>query len=217
MEEFLLKQIIEDTLNLENITDEKKRKVFIEKYMEPLMIVDDEGKTIGQAPRGFAHRVGLRHRTVFVLIIAPSNKLLLQKRGKGAYSSPFRLDISVGGHVMYGEDDLLKSAIREMYEELGIRPNKSQFRMIADYNRDSQISINKLFERNRERRTLYEYSLSDSEFSNLTRSFSERISREEVQGFDWFKINQVIEAINNNSVADGLISNFLYWLETKTV
>lgn len=215
MEEIFLQQIMDDILNIEKISDENKRKTFFEKFMEPLLIVDDDGNTIGQAPRGLAHRVGLRHRTVFVLIISPSNKLLLQKRGKGAASSPFRLDISVGGHVMFGENDLLESAVREMQEELGITPHKNRFKLIADYNRDGQFSVDKWYERNRERRTLYEYVLNEHEFSNLSDTFANRISKTEVQGFDWFNVGEVVKAINDNSVADGLPSNFLHWLDTQ--
>lgn len=212
MDEKLLNQLIDDTISLMKITDPRKKETFIKKYLELLDIVDDEGMIIGSAPRGLAHRIGLRHRTVFVIVVAPNKKILLQTRGSEA-SSPLRLDISVGGHVISGETDLLSSSARELEEELGFKPDKSRFCFINEYNRDSPYTIKRPYERNRERRALYEYKLTTDEFIALSDSFSKRFSKSEVLDYGWFSVEEVINAMNEGNVADGLGSNFLEWLK----
>lgn len=212
MDEKLLNQIINDTISLMKIICPQRQESFIRKYHEPLDVVNDEGIIIGSVPRGLIHRTGLRHRTVFVIVVAPNKKILLQTRGKDA-SSAIKLDISVGGHVISGETDFLSSSAREMEEELGFRPDKSRICLINEYNRDSPYSLAKPYERNRERRILYEYQLSLDEFSSLSDSFKKRLSTNEVLNFNWFSVEEVLNAINVGNVADGLGSNFLEWLK----
>lgn len=212
MDDILLRQIIEDSLILEKVLDEKKKTPFVDRYLEPLEVIDDDGRSIGTAPRGLIHRVGLRHRTVFVLVWSPDNKLLLQTRGSGAGSSQFRLDISVGGHVKAGEIDLARSAMREMKEELGLEPDKARLIFVAEYNRESPFSIDKPHERNRERRSLFEYWLLDHEMRSLDKLFSTRESKSEVATYKWFDIAEVIAAIDAGKVADGLMTNVLHSL-----
>src|SRR5262249_48180432 len=154
---------------LERIFDEKKRAAFIKRFMEPLDVVDEKGITIGEAPRGLAHRIGLRHRTVYVMIVSPDGKLLLQQRAAGAGSSERRLDISVGGHVRAGETDMRQSVSREMEEELAISPVQGKLKFLAEYNRNSPISSERPYERNRERRVLFEYQIGHSEISELNK------------------------------------------------
>jgi isopentenyldiphosphate isomerase len=183
------------------------------RYLEPLDVVNDSGGLIAPAPRGLIHRIGLRHKTVFVFIVSHDEKLLLQKRGKEASSSQFRLDISVGGHVIAGESNLKLSAVREMTEELGFAPDESRLVFVAEYNRDSPLLLTKPFEKNRERRTLFEYVLTKEESGTIKGRFDSQASNNnEVESLEWFTVDEVIEAINSGNTADGLLSNFLCWL-----
>lgn len=215
MEKELLDQVIADTATLARIHDPAKRASFRQRFMEELDVVDDEGRIIGRAPRGLVHRLGLRHKTVYVLLISPDHTILLQRRGSDAASSPLRLDISVGGHVKAGELDPLRSATREMAEELGLEPDPARMKFAGEYNRDSSISLEKPYERNRERRFLFLYSLTDEEVAKIDIAFVHREAVHEVESFDWFTIPEVVTAINSGRVADGLGSNFVQWLSTQ--
>lgn len=215
MDEKLLDQLIEDTMNLEKVLDPKKRETFISRYMEPLDVVDETGNVIGSAPRGLIHRIGLRHRTVFILLLSSDNHLLLQTRASSAISSPLRLDISVGGHVISGETDMIASASREMLEEMGFPPDTERLKFVSEYNRDSPLSPTKPYERNRERRVLFEYQLSEDEYSRLNVAFDGRSAKADVESFRWFEIEEVLDALDTGRVADGLGSNFVRWLSYR--
>ncbi len=87
---------------------------------EFLEIVDQSGNTIGTALRSDIHgNPYLLHKVVHVLVFSKSGHLLLQRRSMTKDVAPGKWDTSVGGHVSPNED-LIESAKREMYEELGI-------------------------------------------------------------------------------------------------
>lgn len=88
---------------------------------EVLEIVDRNGNVIGTAPRSVVHsNPALLHRVVHVLVFHQDGRLLLQTRSKNKDVAPSKWDTSVGGHVAPAED-LLAAALREMFEELGVR------------------------------------------------------------------------------------------------
>lgn len=86
---------------------------------ETLDVLDDLGRAVAVAPRSEVHRRGLPHHAVHVLVRDSRGRLLLQLRSATKATSPGLWDTSVGGHVGAGED-LLRSALRETREELGI-------------------------------------------------------------------------------------------------
>lgn len=86
---------------------------------EWLDIVDGEDRVVGRAERGDAHRRGLRHRAVHVLVYDVAGHLFVQRRGLAKATNPGLLDTSAAGHVESGESRGL-AAVREVEEELGI-------------------------------------------------------------------------------------------------
>ena len=71
-----------------------------------------------------AHKRGVWHGSIHVLIVnQEKTKTLLQKRSAEKDLYPNMWDISVGGHISAGEDDLT-SATRELKEELSIDASK---------------------------------------------------------------------------------------------
>lgn len=77
-----------------------------------------------------AHSKGIWHSAIHILIInKDKNKILLQKRCADKKLYPNRWDISVGGHISSGEEPLT-SAHRELEEELGLNPEKLEFKFI---------------------------------------------------------------------------------------
>lgn len=86
---------------------------------EHLSIVDAEDRVIGMATRETIHRLGLRHRSVHILVFNSKDEVLLQQRAAHKTINPGLWDTSAAGHVEAGER-CLAAAHRELEEELGI-------------------------------------------------------------------------------------------------
>ena len=96
-------------------------------------IVNERDEVIGQAPRDEAHRRGLRHRAVHVMIFDRRGRVFLQKRSPRKDCHPDRWDSSAAGHLMVGET-YDAAARREVAEELGVTlapPPERQFKLAA--------------------------------------------------------------------------------------
>lgn len=95
--------------------------------MELLDVVDEAGNPTGETvERGYAHAHGIRHRTSHVWIYKLEKgrpQILLQKRCSAKDSFPGCYDISSAGHIPAG-DSYEASAVRELYEELGVRASE---------------------------------------------------------------------------------------------
>ena len=93
---------------------------------EILDLAGPEGTPLGPvAPRWLCHLLGLRHRSVHILLdwTSPDGRhlLVLQIRSMSKASYPGCLDISVGGHVPAGVSTEA-AALDEMQQELGLQP-----------------------------------------------------------------------------------------------
>jgi isopentenyl-diphosphate delta-isomerase type 1 len=90
-------------------------------------IVDKDDRIIGQATRSQVHgNPNLIHRVAHVLLFNSQGKLYLQKRALSKHVQPGKWDTSVGGHLDQGES-YREAALREMEEELGVRPAEMRF------------------------------------------------------------------------------------------
>lgn len=86
-------------------------------------VVNERDEVIGRAPREQLHARGLRHRAVHVLVFNARGQLFLQKRSQRKDREPGLWDSSASGHVDAGED-YDTAAVRELQEELGVRPGQ---------------------------------------------------------------------------------------------
>jgi isopentenyldiphosphate isomerase len=84
-------------------------------------VVNDRDEVIGSRPRSEVHRLGLMHRAVHVLVHNARGKIFLQKRSMLKDRQPGLWDSSASGHLASGED-YDTCAVRELFEELGLRP-----------------------------------------------------------------------------------------------
>ena len=86
-------------------------------------VVDEQDRVTGQLPRREVHARGLRHRAVHILVRNRAGQVFLQKRSMLKDLFPGTWDSSAAGHVGAGEgyDD---TAVRELEEEIGCRPEK---------------------------------------------------------------------------------------------
>ncbi|WP_300156057.1 NUDIX domain-containing protein [Solidesulfovibrio sp.] len=87
---------------------------------EMVDIVDAADRPLCVLPLAEAHRQGLYHRSVMVLVFDGRGKLYLQKRSARKSLYPGRFDLSATGHVRAGEARQ-DAAARELMEELGLR------------------------------------------------------------------------------------------------
>lgn len=102
--------------------------------IELLDIVDETGAPTGEVvSRETAHQTGIRHRTSHVWLLRRrdgNTQLLLQKRSTKKDSFPGCFDISSAGHIPAGVD-FVQSALRELYEELGVRAQAEELTYIG--------------------------------------------------------------------------------------
>lgn len=84
-------------------------------------VVNERDEVVGRRPRGEVHRLGLMHRAIHVLVFNARGQVFLQKRSMQKDRQPGLWDSSASGHVDSGED-YDACALRELGEELGLRP-----------------------------------------------------------------------------------------------
>jgi len=212
MNDQMMELIFLDTARLNGLKTASQIEKFRKRFFELIDFTNDQGEIIGTAPRGFAHRVGLRHFTVNVFIRDELNLLLLQQRRGGVDGEAMRLDISAAGHVKAGVKDFVGEAVRELEEELGTKVNKMNLRYITECNRNSPFNILKPYERNVERRVVFEYLVAGEEKSLLQTNFESRKNVEEVSSMAWYPMKIVADLIQTGLTADGLSGSFPQYL-----
>lgn len=82
-------------------------------------IVNEADEVVGQASVHEAHREGLLHRYVHVMLVDGQGRIVCQQRCKGMRNGPLTFDASVGEHVELGES-YEDAAYRGLEEELSI-------------------------------------------------------------------------------------------------
>lgn len=87
---------------------------------ERLDLVDDEDRVVGQAWRTEVYRSGMSNfRVINAFLVNRLGELWLPRRAPTKRLFPMALDVSVGGHVMSGEN-YEQAFHRELREELGL-------------------------------------------------------------------------------------------------
>ena len=157
---------------------------------EYLDIVSEYGEPTGETVlREDAHALGLRHRTAHIWILRKSGagtQVLLQKRSRNKDSYPSEYDTSSAGHVTAG-DTPLHGAVRELYEELGIRADSSDLTLIGTFaNSYEEVFHDRIF-RDNEICFVYIYA-KEPDLSSL------RLQEEEIEEVRWFDLRQVRQA-----------------------
>ncbi|GBD43173.1 Isopentenyl-diphosphate Delta-isomerase [bacterium HR40] len=85
---------------------------------EFVLLVDDDDQAVGTAGKLEAHRHGLRHRALSVVIRDPRGRLLLQKRAIGKYHSGGLWTNTCCSHPR-PQEPVERAAQRRLLEEMG--------------------------------------------------------------------------------------------------
>ena len=105
-----------------------------EEAEECFEVLDESGNGTGvKKARSLVHAHGDFHRAIHLWIITREGSLIVQRRAKQKESWPGLWDISVAGHVTFG-DSSLGTAHKELEEELG-----------TDFTKNSNSKIEFLF------------------------------------------------------------------------
>lgn len=164
--------------------------------MEYLDIVDENGMPTGEIiDREKAHAEGIMHRTSHVWIVRKRDgkiEILLQKRCDTKESFPGCYDISSAGHIPAGVD-FKPSAIRELEEELGLIVAEEE---LVDCG-------NRIVLWNAE---FFGKPFHDKQFSKVFALWCDkdesefRLQEEEVSEVRWMVLEDVIKAVETNSI-----------------
>lgn len=100
---------------------------------ELVEVLTEEGKPVGEKISKFtAHKQGICHGISAVALIDNSGRLLIQKRAKTKKEEPNKWDLSGAGHIDVDETPE-ETAVREIYEELGIKVEEDELKLIGTY------------------------------------------------------------------------------------
>jgi len=100
----------------------------MDEYIE---LLDSNNKTTGEkCLKSVAHKNGYYHASVHIWFYTKKGEILIQKRKENKDTFPSLWDVSVAGHITFGESPLL-AAIRETKEEIGLTINGNQLKNIG--------------------------------------------------------------------------------------
>ncbi len=95
-------------------------------------VIDEDGAPTGvQKTMTEIHDQGLLHRAVHIWIYNKDGQILFQLRAMRKFNYPGLWDISAAGHVDAGEAPMV-AALREAYEELGLKISAKQLVKIGE-------------------------------------------------------------------------------------
>lgn len=134
------------------------------------------GEKIGTAPKSKCHssNPGFYHKPCWIWIINSDGKILVQKRAKTKKNFPSLWDMPSAGHVDAGETGI-EGAIRETFEELGVKTKEEDYEYIGEYIYDFAWEIAQIY--------LLKLDYELDKFS---------ISEDEVEAIEWLNYNDFV-------------------------
>ena len=156
-------------------------KEYIEEYTR-------DGKPTGKKLlKSEIHRKGVIHSTIHLWIFCNKNKILIQKRSKSKEINPGIWDVSVAGHIKYGEN-FTNAVIRESKEETGVKIQKEKLKKVGVFY--TEEFYNNITDREFHHTYIYKASSNeiDLDFSN-----------NEVEELKFISLNNMKDLILSNS------------------
>ena len=105
-----------------------------------------DGEYLGTKPKSFCHseNPGVYHKPVWIWIINDQKEVLVQKRATRKKNNPDKWDMPSAGHVVAGET-IIEGAIRETYEELGVKTKEEDYEYLFEYIDDRTYEIAQVY------------------------------------------------------------------------
>lgn len=162
---------------------------------EFLNIIDSEGRITSEVkPRSLVHRDGDLHPTVHIWIIKRMDMgiyVLLQKRASCKDTHPNCFDVSAAGHVTEG-DEFRISAVRELYEELGLEVTPEKLDFIGMQKNYSAETINGAVIKDNELSAVYLYN-------GIVHIDDLKLQASEVSEVCWAEIDELLSVMKRNA------------------
>lgn len=166
--------------------------------MELIDIVDKNGIPTGEVmDKDDVHNKNFLHNEIGVFIINNSGEILLEKRSPNKRYSPNKWGLCAG-HVDTGET-LIEAAIREIHEEIGIDVLESDLTPFGNFETFIDDTNSHL--------THFYYLKCNK------KAYEFIIQKEELTEVKWFKIDDIINMINNNDTSTVFTSSRLNLFE----
>jgi isopentenyl-diphosphate delta-isomerase type 1 len=99
---------------------------------EDVDIVDAHDEVVGKADRAEAHRKGLLHRVIHVMVFDSDGRLFVQQRALTKDMYPGHWEGSLSGHVK-SKEQFKDAAERELHEELGICVKRGHLKEVLEF------------------------------------------------------------------------------------
>ncbi len=184
-------------------------------HTEELDICDEQGNPVGhRIARDEAHEKGILHRTVHVWVVRKAcdqTQLLVQKRSMKKESYPGKLDTSAAGHILAG-DEPLPSAIRELYEELGIKAGEEDLQFVDRFRIQHAEEFHGRIFRDNEIVFMYVYDKTINMEDII-------LQKEEVESVEWMDAGYVYNACMNHDplfcISESNIQVFIDYLKRQ--
>ena len=158
----------------------------MDNQIEHFEIFDNENQPLHYTKaRHQVHIDGDWHRTVQIFIINEQEQVLCNFRSAEKDVFPLFWDLSIGGHVSPGES-YLNAALREVYEEVGIKLEPHELRFIVHFSIDGWDETTKHIDREHAAIFLHRTHLTIADFD---------FAEDEIETLEFFSINEIRENI----------------------
>ena len=129
--------------------------------------------------KSVAHQKGYYHASVHIWIYTPNGEVLIQKRNPNKETFPSLWDVSVAGHIAFGEAPTL-TAKREVLEEIGLNIQEKEL-----------IEIGNSTHKNTHGALLIDWELHHLFLYELTESSATfNLQKEEVAAVAWISLKK---------------------------
>ena len=156
----------------------------MDEYIE---LLDENGMPTGASClKSVAHKYGYFHATVHIWFYTKNSEILIQKRQASKDTFPNLWDVSVAGHIPFGETPE-QGAIREISEEIGLSISKKELIYFGTHSEKHKHNSNKI---DHELHHIF-FSLLTEPLQNLT------IQEEEVAAIKLVSLDELKTMIYN--------------------
>lgn len=159
----------------------------MDEYIEKL---DFNGSGTGKKIlKSEAHKNGILHSTIHLWCIQPNGNVLFQKRHSQKENFPDYWDVSVAGHISFGEEPL-EALRRECKEEIGLKINLDQLHSIGTFYQKHFIHSGFI---DNEKHYVYLYVILNNELTFV-------LQKSEVSAVKWFPLSKIYDLSKNNII-----------------